>query len=129
MTPSARTLDYLRKQGYKPATVERWNPHVKIRQDLYGFIDIIAIHPEKPGVLAIQVTTGAHLADRKAKSLANDKLPVWLAGGNRFELHGWRKVGPRGKRKLWEVLIDEVQPQAIQPVQKSTEENNSELFA
>lgn len=26
---------------------------------------------------------------------------VWLAAGNRIVVHGWKKSGPRGARKVW----------------------------
>jgi len=35
----ARSMAILRREGYVVAVVERWNPHVRIRQDLYGFLD------------------------------------------------------------------------------------------
>ena len=55
LTPTQRTLAYLREQGYLCAIVEKWNPHVKIRQDLFGFIDILAI--KKDETLAVQCTS------------------------------------------------------------------------
>jgi hypothetical protein len=32
---------------------------------------------------------------------ANKILPIWIGCGNRFVIHGWRKVGERGARKVW----------------------------
>ena len=101
MTPTARTLEELRRLGYTPAVVERWNPWAKIRQDLYGFIDVLAVKEGESGVLAVQTTITGHAADRMAKAQASPNLRVWLGSGNRFEVWGWAKRGARGERKAW----------------------------
>ena len=80
MTPTQRSLEYLREQGYLCAIVEKWNPHARIRQDLWGWCDILAIR--KNEVLAVQVTASG-VSDRIKK-------PVREAG-IRIEVHGWRK--------------------------------------
>lgn len=98
-------MEALRKKGYTVAVVEKWNAFVGIRQDLFGFIDLVAMHPEYQGLLGIQVTSQSHVAERIAKCLASKYFPLWLKCGNEFEVHGWAKKGPRGKRKLWEVSI------------------------
>ena len=103
MTPTARTLEELRRQGYTPAVVEHWNPWAKIRQDLYGFIDVLAVKEGESGVLAIQTTSTDHSANRMTKAQASPNLRVWLACGNRFEVWGWAKRGPRGERKTWQL--------------------------
>lgn len=103
MSPTSRSLDELRRLGYTAAVVERWNPWAKIRQDLYGFIDILAVKDGETGVLAIQTTSMDHAADRMAKVQASPNLKVWLACGNRCEVWGWAKRGARGERKLWQL--------------------------
>lgn len=100
-SPTARTLEWLRKRGYLVQRVERWCPFSKRRIDLYGIIDVVGITATQRGVLGVQVTSSSHVADRLAKAKANAALPVWLAAGNRFVVHGWAKQGPAGKRKLW----------------------------
>src|SRR5207245_2762300 len=108
MTPAARTLKYLRDCGYHAAVVERWNAFARLRQDLFGIFDVLAfVKKEKPfrstGVLAVQTTSGANLANRLAKVIATPLARDWLLAGNRVEIHGWSKRGSRGKRKLWSV--------------------------
>lgn len=100
-SPTARTLEELRRQGYTAAVVEHWNPWAKVRQDLYGFIDVLAIKTDEPGVLAIQTTTTGHVANRMEKAKASPNLGIWLACKNRFEVWGWAKRGARGERKTW----------------------------
>lgn len=87
--------------------MERWNQYARVRQDLFGFIDLVAMSPTT-GILAVQVTTGDNMAARRAKILAEPKAALWLASGGKIMLHGWRKVGARGKRKLWEVAEEEI---------------------
>jgi len=106
MTPMQRSLALLRKEGWTCGITEHWNPHAKRRFDLFGFIDIEAIRDDE--TLAVQTTTGANVAARVAKIKALPEAAMWLAAGNRIEVHGWRKVGPRGKQKKWDVRRVEV---------------------
>ena len=110
MTPTQRSLAKLRAEGWVPYVVERWNPFAHIRQDLYGFIDIVAIKSGNPGVLAIQTTTTDNIQSRITKSKENPNLSIWLSGGNKFKVWGWAKRGDRGKRKLWELKEIEILP-------------------
>ena len=101
MTPTARTLSELRRQGYTAAVVERWNPWARVRQDLYGFIDVLAIKAGANGVLAIQTTTSGNAPSRMRKAKNSPNLAIWLASGNFFEVWGWAKRGARNHRKIW----------------------------
>jgi hypothetical protein len=101
VNPSARSLKHLRKEGYLAQVVEKYNFFAHVRQDLFGFIDIVAIKEEEPGVLGVQSTSTSHISDREKKAKSFDALRVWLSAGNKFVVHGWSKKGPRGKRKLW----------------------------
>lgn len=68
VTPTQKCLATLRADGYKVAVVEHWNPFAKIRQDLFHFIDIVAI---KEGVIKlIQVTSQSNVSARKNKILS-----------------------------------------------------------
>ena len=86
---TSRTMRTLRKEGYVCAVVEHWNAHVKIRQDLFGFIDVIAI---KPGItIGVQCTSMTNLSHRRDKIKAEPRARMWLAAGNTIELWGWAK--------------------------------------
>ncbi len=123
MSPTARSRDYFKKLGIASAIVERWNPHAKIRQDVFGFIDLIACVPLTPGhhgpvgdspfvstwyeivpghLLAVQTTSDANVAAR-VKKITEDcpHARDWLESGGRIVVHGWGKKGAAGKRKLW----------------------------
>lgn len=108
MSPTQRTLKWLRDQGYTAAIVERWNPYAKVRQDLFGFIDIIAIRASSEGALAVQCTSGPNHSARRTKIEETEDAQTWLAGGNRIMIVSWSKRGPRGKRKVWTVRVEDV---------------------
>ena len=106
--PTQRTLAHLRKEGYTVAIAEKFNSFIKVRQDLFGWIDICAIHPDKQGVLGVQTTSTSNLPARITKAMALDSLKVWLQAGNRASFMGWAKRGARGKRKLWTLKEQEI---------------------
>ena len=70
------------------AITEKWNPHVRIRQDLFGFIDLLAIR--KGETLAVQ-TTSTGVSSRIKKIMESDYLPKVRDAGWRIVVHGWRK--------------------------------------
>ena len=100
MTPTARSLAVLREMNYVVQVVEQWNNYSKTRQDLYGCIDILAVHPEH-GILGVQATTTDNAAKRQTKALAEERLVTWLQGCGPFAVCGWAKRGKAGARKLW----------------------------
>lgn len=102
-SPTARTLAALRKEGWTAQVVEKWNAHAKVRVDLYGIIDILAMRNGK--LLGVQATSGSNAAARVKKARAEPRLAEWLACGCAFEVHGWRKVKVKrgGKATKWEV--------------------------
>ena len=91
-SPTQRTLERLRKEGYTCQVVERFNPFSKTRLDLFGCIDIVAVVDGKTGVLGIQATSRGNVNARIAKSLAEPKLLTWLQAKNEFEVWGWGKL-------------------------------------
>jgi len=106
-SPTQRSLKELRKDGWTVAITEHWNPFAHIRQDLFGFIDLVAMSPSR-GLLAVQTTSGSNVGKRIAKIKAEPRAAIWLACGGRIQVHGWRKVGAKGKRKLWECRTVEI---------------------
>ena len=104
ITPTQRSLKKFRDEGWLVAVVERWNPYARIRQDLFGFVDLLAIKGDV--TLAVQTTSGSNVAARIHKIATVQAAALWLESRNRkIVLHGWRKCGARGKRKLWECRI------------------------
>lgn len=87
-SPTQRSLEYLREQGYFCAIVEKWNSFTKQRQDLWGWCDILAIR--KGEVLAVQVTSTG-VAERIKKIQDSPTVAFVRDAGIRIEVHGWRK--------------------------------------
>lgn len=110
MSPTQRTLKWLRDRGCYAEVVERWNSHAKVRHDLFGCIDILALTPTLVG---IQVTTTAHLPDRRRKILdlykTNGPVRAWISHVGHILLVGWskkRKIKKDGKKgKSWVYCI------------------------
>jgi hypothetical protein len=108
-SPTQRTLRLLREQGAICEVVEKFNPHVGpygIRQDLFGFIDIIALMPGK-GILAIQ-SCGQDVRGHINK-IYNDRSIItfeWLKYAE-FQIYGWRKLKLKrgGKAMRWRPRI------------------------
>ena len=115
-TPTQRTLALLKKRGWTAAVVEKWipipnSPAGGIRRDLFGGIDVIALNPEAGWtrrIHGIQCCAASGLAAHRDKLRAEPRMKLWIEAGGCLEIHAWRKVGARGKRKLWEPLIESV---------------------
>src|SRR4051794_2353315 len=102
MTPTSRSLDLLRRDSWHAQVVERYLAFARVRQDLFGIGDVLAIREGEPPLL-VQVTSTSNLAARVKKALASPLLRVWLSTGCRFECWGWAKKGAEGKRKTWQL--------------------------
>lgn len=87
-SPTQRSLEYLREQSYHCEVVEKWNPWKRVRQDLWGWCDILAIRRDE--VLAVQVTA-AGVAARIKKIQESDTIARVREAGIRVEVHGWTK--------------------------------------
>jgi hypothetical protein len=95
MTPTQRSLKLLRAEGFTVAIVEKWNPYARVRQDLFGFADIIAVHPGRRKILLVQTTTASNKAARKKKAEGLAAMRAWTEAGGEVELHGWKKKAGR----------------------------------
>jgi len=89
-SPTSRTLDQLRKEGYLAGVVERYIAPRKMSIDLFGVLDIVALHPAEK-TLGVQCTSGPNVASRIAKLQAHKNLPILWECGWRVEVWGWRK--------------------------------------
>jgi hypothetical protein len=92
MSPTARSLDLLRQCGFAVAIVERWLPRANVRQDAFGWADLLACHPLRRQLALVQVTTRHNLAARIAKARALPELRTWLAAGGLAWFHGWYQL-------------------------------------
>jgi hypothetical protein len=109
MSPTARSLKKLRKEGWTASVVEKWIPQVKRRRDCFGF-DVLAckpmptghfqMDPRGDGIIGVQATSAANHSSRKAKLLKNAEAANWVAAGGRLEVWSWRKSS-RAQRPRW----------------------------
>lgn len=99
MSPTARSLQYLRTLGYAAAVVEKTIPRTFIKKDLFG-VDLLALKPGEP-VLVIQATSGSNHSTRRVKLEAAGFIDLWNGNGAVLEIWSWEKQGPRGQRKIW----------------------------
>jgi len=100
-SPTQRTLAHLRAAGYPLVqVVERWNPFAKVRQDLFGIIDVVAVCPD---IVGVQATSASNVAARIAKITESEALPILRKAGIRVLVHGWAKR--KGRWTLREVYI------------------------
>jgi carbonic anhydrase len=90
MSPTQRTLDKLRSAGYIAEVVERWNPHARVRHDLFGFVDVLAVRDGE--VLAVQATSRSNVAARVIKVAEHPNVGAVRKAGIRIEVHGWAKM-------------------------------------
>lgn len=89
MSPTARSLKFLRDSRYTADVAERFLPQVNRKRDLFGCFDLIGVRRGVVGALGVQATTRGHIRDRLLRIKQRPALAVWLAAGNRAEVHGW----------------------------------------
>lgn len=112
LSPTQRTLKALRDEGAICGIVERFNIHVGphgIRQDLFGFIDLIALVPGR-GIVGVQCCAGSGHAAHRTKILENETAPEWLKSGGKVEIWSWskRKVKRGGVAERWMPKVEEI---------------------
>jgi hypothetical protein len=110
-SPTKRTLAHLRKLGYVADIVERRLPGCFITRDLFGFADILAIHPGERVILLVQTTSRDHLAERLRRVRACPALLTLLAAGVRVEIWGWAKRNGR-----WQAARVAVRPGDLEAI-------------
>jgi hypothetical protein len=82
------------------AIVEHWNPFARIRQDLFGIIDLLAVRDGE--TMGVQTTSGGNVAARVQKIADCSHVGALRRAGWRLVVHGWRKDS-KGRYTLREV--------------------------
>lgn len=100
MSPTQRSLAYLRKLGYTATVTEHWNSFAKIRQDLFGIVDVLAVRSGE--TLAVQCTTVANVSSRVNKIAEHENTPKLREAGWTIWVMGWTK-GKRGAPRVVDV--------------------------
>lgn len=100
-SPTELTLKLLRADGWTVAVVEKWNPHARIRQDLFGFIDLLAIRDGE--TLAVQATSYTNISARVKKIAEIETIDAVRKANWTVWVIGWRKVDNRWAHKIVDV--------------------------
>lgn len=103
MSPTQKTLKFLRGLGYRAEVTEKWNQWAKIRQDLYGFIDIVGVS-EKGNVIAVQCTTKGNVAARKKKVESIPEARFLTLGNVSVYVIGWGRDSKNPV--IWRYIIN-----------------------
>lgn len=103
-SPTQLTLKRLKETGKYPLVqiVERWNPFARVRQDLFGIIDLLAID-ENGYVTAIQVTSKSNMRARIRKIEESEALPHLRRAYWTILVEGWYREGRRWKSKITDI--------------------------
>lgn len=116
MSPTALSLRWLRERGYTPGVTERYIAQARIRRDLFGIIDIVAIAAGR-AVLGVQTSSLSNLPARVAKAKACAELAVWLSTGHAaFQVHGWALHNGRWMAKIVELHGKDMSPIIVQQI-------------
>jgi hypothetical protein len=105
-TPSARSMALLRNDGWLVDSVEHWNSYARVRQDLFGFLDLIAVKDNV--TLGVQSTTYANISARVKKVLENPAFVTLKKAGWIIEVHGWKKNNGKWICKRRELTLDDL---------------------
>lgn len=114
-----RSKKYLEDNGWQCAIVEKWIPprgNMKfgVRQDVWGFGDILACRSElvdeghrahvNEMIALVQTFPMARWKDHAIKLAGIPELQTWKAANGIVLMHGWAlkpKDGIRGAKKVW----------------------------
>lgn len=72
--------------------------------------DLIAVHPEKVGVLGIQVTDWTSVSKKRRKIAASTQARTWLEAKNRIVVVGWNKVDGRWLADSKKLTLEDLDP-------------------
>ena len=101
-SPTQLSLKKLREEGYTVQVVEYWNSFARIRIDLFGFIDILALKGKE--VLAVQTTTASNMSARIKKIADHENVGAVRDAGWTIHVHGWHQ----DDKKKWHCKTKDV---------------------
>jgi hypothetical protein len=102
LSPTQRTLAEMRKRGYYADVTEKWNPWARIRQDLFGVIDVLCLGDKE--VVGVQATSASNISARVNKIAEHENTAALRKAGVRLLVHGWKR-GSNGRWQLREVDV------------------------
>jgi hypothetical protein len=88
-SPTQLTLKWLRENGWTAEVVEHWNPHARVRNDLFGIVDVLAL--KGATTLAVQTTSAKNVSARIHKIADSPFVAAIREAGWAIAVHGWEK--------------------------------------
>ncbi len=104
ISPTQRSLKHLREAGYLCQVTEHWNQWARVRQDLFGFIDILAIRDGE--ILAVQACIRSDVSTRAAKIANHPNVGEVRKAGIRIEVWGWGTLSGHGSKHVELRVVD-----------------------
>jgi hypothetical protein len=104
-SPTQRALKELRKRGWKVYITEKFNAFARIRQDAFGFGDLLGIDIESKKIVLVQVTSGANHAARITKIKGIQEAYDWIDSGGLILVMSFRK-NSKGRYDMREEYLD-----------------------
>lgn len=95
VSPTQKAIQVCKDNGWTYQVVERWNAFAKVRQDLFGFIDILVIRPGR--IMGIQATSCSNHSARVKKINEEPKAVEWIRAGG--EIHVWSFEGKEVRKE------------------------------
>lgn len=93
VTPTQLSKRKLEAEGYTVEITERWNSFAKIRQDMWGFVDLVGLKENE--TLAVQTTSYDNVSKRVNKIADHPNVDAVRKAGWRIVVHGWHKKDNR----------------------------------
>lgn len=100
-----------------------------LRQDLFGFIDIIALYPNDGKIVGIQSTgpSGFYSHLKKIREECRETALAWLKSGGQIQLWSWEKKKPRPgvnvfrwTPKIQEITLAMLETEPVKPAEDKT---------
>lgn len=100
-SPSALSMEKLSADGWLADTVERHIPYTRLKKDLFGGFDHLAVRAGE--ILAVQSTSRSNVSARVNKIRALPHFQVLQASGMQMVVWGWDqdKSGNHRLREVW----------------------------
>ena len=103
ISPTQLSLAQLRADGWFCWITEHYNFYARIRQDLWGFGDILALKPNQ--ILCVQTTTASNMSARVKKISDHENVGYVRDANILIHVHGWHMDA---KTKKWSCKVKDI---------------------
>jgi hypothetical protein len=100
-SPTKLSMDHLALDCDLVQKVETWNPWAKVRNDLFGCWDVLAIRDGQ--TIAVQTTSRSNMSARARKIADAESTPHLRKAGWTLLIHGWDTFEGKPRLKVEDV--------------------------